>query len=87
MPVSAICAVCGAPLEAASASCPYDVPLDRAPGIGDPGAIAAGRLSHIDHELHIARWRIHHAGERGATPSVMAWARERVVRSGHTPPA
>ena len=82
-----ICEVCGSSLEAPGAGCPYDVPLDKAPGIGDPGAIAAGRLSHTDHELHIARWRIHHPEERGATPAVLAWARERLIRAGHTPPA
>ena len=66
--------------------CDYAVPLDRAPGIGDPGLLEAGRMSHADHELHIARWRVHHPDERGATPEVMAWARERVARAAQSPP-
>jgi hypothetical protein len=81
-----ICPVCGAELEREGAECDYAVPLDRAPGIGDPAAIAGGRLSHSDHELHIARWRIHHPAERGATPAVMDWARGQILRAGHTPP-
>ncbi len=81
------CPICGAPLSAAS-PCDYDVPLDRAPGIGDPEAIAQGRESHAGHEVHIARWRVHHPDERGASPAVMAWARERLLREGHrVPPA
>lgn len=80
------CPLCGAVLEGESNPCPYDVPLDEAPGIGDAAAIVAGRASHVDHELHIARWRIHHPAERGATPAVMAWARERLSRAGHTVP-
>lgn len=86
MSLRSICAICGAALERERAACDYAVPLDRAPGIGNPVAIAGGRQSHADHELHIARWRIHHPEERGATPAVMAWARERIVRAGHTPP-
>lgn len=82
------CLVCGTPLETAVAGCPYDVPLDRAPGIGDPEQLAKGKLSHAAHEVHIARWRVHHPAERGATPAVMAWARERLAREGHRiPPA
>ena len=78
------CPICGASL--AGALCPYDVPLDRAPGIGDPASIAGGKQSHTDHEVHIARWRIHHPNERGATPAVMAWARERLAKEGHVVP-
>ena len=80
------CLTCGAPLSAPAAACDYAVPLERAPGIGDPGSIAAGKLSHDDHELSIARWRVHHPGERGASPAVMAWARERLARAGHVVP-
>jgi len=80
------CQLCGAPLEGGTARCPYDVPLGEAPGIGDPAAIVSGRESHSDHELHIARWRIHHPAERGATPAVMAWARDRLARAGHVVP-
>ena len=80
------CTVCGAPLSAPGAACDYAVPLDRAPGIGDPGSIAAGKMSHGDHELSIARWRVHHPAERGASPAVMAWARERLARAGHVVP-
>jgi len=79
------CPICGAPIE--GDSCAYDVSLDRAPGIGEPDLIASGRMSHGDHELHIARWRLHHADERGATPAVMAWAKERVARASQPPPA
>ncbi len=79
------CPICGAPV--AGPRCEYDVPLARAPGIGDPESLVSGRLSHADHELHIARWRIHHPHERGATEQVMAWARDRLRRAGHTPPA
>lgn len=61
-----------------SGGCAYDVPLEEAPGIGDPAKIAAGQQTHADHELHIARWRIHHADDRGATPQVMAWAEQKV---------
>lgn len=82
------CPVCGAELPRNEAACPYDVPLDRAPGIGDPSLIAGGRMSHADHEVHIARWRVHHPDERGGSPAVMAWARERLAREGHqVPPA
>lgn len=82
------CRICGAALTAEGAGCAYAVPLDRAPGIGDPAAIAGGRMDHAGHELHIARWRIHHPEERGATPEVMAWARERLRQEGHrVPPA
>lgn len=82
-----ICMVCGAPLEMAGTACCYDVPLDRAPGIGDPEPIAKGKLSHAAHEVHIARWRVHHPTERGATPAVLAWARERLAREGHIVPS
>jgi hypothetical protein len=80
------CALCGAPLPGTDAACIYDVPLDRAPGIGEPSRIAAGKQSHADHEVHIARWRVHHPGEWGASPKVMAWARERLAREGHVVP-
>jgi hypothetical protein len=80
------CAVCGAPLSAPGASCDYAVPLERAPGIGDPGSIVAGKMSHDEHELSIARWRVHHPAERGASAAVMAWARERLARAGHVVP-
>jgi hypothetical protein len=79
------CPICGSMLE--GGACAYDVPLDRAPGIGDPGLIATGRMSHDNHELHIARWRVHHPDGRGATPAVMAWAREKIARAGQLPPA
>jgi hypothetical protein len=82
----AACAICGAPLAAPDATCSYAVPLDRAPGIGDLNAIAAGQQSHADHEVHIARWRVHHPEERGASPKVMTWARERLAREGHVVP-
>jgi hypothetical protein len=82
------CPTCGAPLPRAGSRCDYDVPLDRAPGIGDIEAIAGGRETHTSHEVHIARWRVHHPEEKGATPKVMAWARERLAREGHVvPPA
>ena len=83
---SPVCPICGSPLEEGSSSCPYDVPLEAAPGVGDAAAIVAGRQSHTEHELHVARWRIHHPDERGATPQVMAWARDRLARAGHRPP-
>ena len=79
------CPICYAPIE--GDTCEYAVPLDRAPGIADPDLLATGRMSHGDHELHIARWRVHHPDERGATPAVMAWAREKVARAGQHPPA
>ena len=83
-----ICLVCGAPLSAPGAPCDYAVPLDRAPGIGEAGLLATGRQSHADHEVHIARWRVHHPDERGGTPQVNAWARERLAGEGHVvPPA
>lgn len=82
------CAICGADLPSPGSRCDYDVPLDRAPGIGDPEAIVKGRESHASHEVHIARWRVHHPDEKGASPAVMAWARERLLREGHVvPPA
>lgn len=80
-----VCATCGAPLTP-SGSCEYAVPLDSAPSIGNPAMLATGRQSHADHELHIARWRVHHADEKGGTPEVMAWARARLAREGHTVP-
>ncbi len=82
-----LCRVCGAALESSEARCVYDVPLDRAPGIGDPEPIATGQLSHATHEVHIARWRVHHPSERGGTPQVMAWARQRLAQEGHVVPA
>lgn len=82
------CSVCGAALAAGGASCSYDVPLERAPGIAAPEQIAAGSLTHADHEVHIARWRVHHVAGQGATPAVNAWARARLAREGHiVPPA
>jgi hypothetical protein len=82
------CLTCGAPLSAAGATCDYAVPLDRAPGIGEAALLATGRQSHAEHEVHIARWRVHHPDERGGTPAVNAWARERLSREGHVvPPA
>ena len=80
------CPTCGAALPTIGGACIYDVPLDRAPGIGDPDAISGGKMHHTDHELAIARWRVHHPEERGASPTVMAWARERLARSGHIVP-
>lgn len=81
-----ICPTCGAALPTIGGACIYEVPLDRAPGIGDTDSIATGKLEHGDHELAIARWRVHHPAEKGATPTVMAWARERVARTGHIVP-
>lgn len=80
------CPTCGAPLANAGAACEYDVPLDRVPGIGNPAMLVTGRQSHAEHELHIARWRVHHPDERGGTPEVNAWARERLAREGHVVP-
>jgi hypothetical protein len=80
------CSVCGAPLSGPGASCDYDVPLDRAPGIGKAGQLATGLQTHAEHEVHIARWRVHHADARGGTPEVNAWARERLAREGHVVP-
>jgi hypothetical protein len=80
------CPVCGAAVPSDGAPCDYDVPLDRAPGVGDVEGLVAGRASHADHALHIARWRIHHPAERGASPAVMAWAREQLARAGHIAP-
>jgi hypothetical protein len=82
------CSVCGASLESGQSSCAYDVPLDRAPGVGDPELIATGKMSHVAHAVHVARWRVHHPAERGATPEVMAWARQTLAREGDgVPPA
>jgi hypothetical protein len=81
-----ICRTCGAPLGIEGTACDYAVPLDRAPGIGDAEAISGGSESFADHEVHIARWRVHHPVDRGATPTVMAWARERLAREGHVVP-
>lgn len=80
------CKTCGAPLSVVAASCDYAVPLDRAPGIGKAGRLATGLQSHADHEVHIARWRVHHPDERGGTPQVNAWAREGLAREGHVVP-
>ena len=83
-----LCSICGASLPSPGVRCDYDVPVERAPGIGDPEAIVKGRESHGSHEVHIARWRVHHPDEKGATAKVMAWARERLLREGHVvPPA
>ena len=82
------CSTCGALLSAAGASCDYAVPLERAPGVGEAALLATGRQSHAEHEVHIARWRVHHPDERGGTPPVNAWARDRLAREGHVvPPA
>ncbi len=82
------CPTCGATLSGAGAPCDYAVPLERAPGIGEAALLATGRQSHAEHEVHIARWRVHHPDERGGTPQVNAWARERLARDGHVvPPA
>jgi hypothetical protein len=77
------CARCGAPLDDQD-RCPFDVPLDVAPLIGDAQAIAFGRASHADHELAIARWRVHH--EDGAPDQVVEWARHRLAQAGHQVP-
>jgi len=81
----ATCPTCGAPLTT-SGSCEYAVPLDGAPGIGNPAMLVTGRQSHTEHEVHIARWRVHHPDERGGTPEVNAWARDRLAREGHVVP-
>ena len=81
-----ICLTCGAALPSLGGTCVYDVPLDQAPGIGDVDSLSSGKQAPGDHELAIARWRVHHPAERGATPAVMTWARERVARSGHIVP-
>jgi hypothetical protein len=48
--------------------------------------LVTGRQSHTEHEVHIARWRVHHPNERGGTPEVNAWARARLAREGHVVP-
>jgi hypothetical protein len=80
------CHICGAPLAKTGAACEYDVPLDRAPGIGNPAMLVTGRQSHAEHEVHIARWRVHHPDAKGGTPEVVAWAKARLARDGHVVP-
>jgi len=71
------CGVCGAELDAAGAACPYAESFERAPGIGDVLAMVAGELSDAEHELAIARWRVHHPETVG--PRALEWARRRLA--------
>ena len=71
------CGVCGAPLAPDGTPCPYAEPFERAPGIGDVLAMVAGELSDAEHELAIARWRVHHSDTVG--PQALAWARRRLA--------
>jgi hypothetical protein len=59
------------------ATCPYAESFERAPGIGDVLAMVAGELSDAEHELAIARWRVHHPDTVG--PRALAWARRRLA--------
>ncbi len=70
------CDVCGADLAAGPGGCPYAESFERAPGIGDVLAMVAGELSDAEHELAIARWRVHHPENVG--PRGLAWARRRL---------
>jgi hypothetical protein len=74
------CAVCGAELAQPGVACPYSQSFERAPGIGDVLAMAAGELSDAEHELAIARWRVHHPENVG--PRALAWARRRLADEG-----
>lgn len=54
-----ICPTCGAPLDSASSSCPYDVPEEQAPWRADYQAMASGQLTHDEHQVIVARWALH----------------------------
>jgi len=71
------CDVCRAELGPDVATCPYAESFERAPGIGDVLAMVAGELSDAEHELAIARWRVHHSDSVG--PRALAWARRRLA--------
>ena len=71
------CEVCGAELGPDVVTCPYAESFERAPGIGDVLAMVAGELSDAEHELAIARWRVHHPDTVG--PRALAWARRRLA--------
>ena len=71
------CEVCGAELAPGAAACPYAESFERAPGIGDVLAMVAGELSDAEHELAIARWRVHHPENVG--PRALEWARQRLA--------
>jgi hypothetical protein len=71
------CDVCGAELAGEPGGCPYAESFERAPGIGDVLAMVAGELSDAEHELAIARWRVHHPANVG--PQALEWARRRLA--------
>ncbi len=71
------CPVCGAELAPDATVCPYAESFERAPGIGDVLAMVAGELSDAEHELAIARWRVHHPDSVG--PRGLEWARRRLA--------
>jgi hypothetical protein len=71
------CDVCGAELAPGPGGCPYAESFERAPGIGDVLAMVAGELTDAEHELAIARWRVHHAETVG--PRALDWARRRLA--------
>ena len=71
------CPVCGAELASDATVCPYAESFERAPGIGDVLAMVAGELSDAEHELAIARWRVHHPDSVG--PRGLEWARRRLA--------
>lgn len=72
------CDVCGADLAPGPVGCPYARSFERAPGIGDVLAMVAGELSDAEHELAIARWRVHHPQHLG--PRALDWARRRLAQ-------
>lgn len=53
------CNVCGAPLEIEGA-CPFDVPEARALWKGDYEAMAKGLITHLQHQVSVSRWVVHH---------------------------
>lgn len=71
------CDVCGVELAPDAGACPFAASFERAPGIGDVLAMVAGELSDAEHELAIARWRVHHAQSVG--PRALEWARRRLA--------
>ena len=52
------CDICGAPLFNSDV-CPFDVSEDKAPWRGDYSAMSEGIMTHLQHQVSVARWLTH----------------------------
>jgi len=58
------CPICGAPLENAVESCPFDAPEEQAPWRADYEAMARGQMTHEEHQVLVSRWALHNEGSQ-----------------------